>query len=49
VDGLGSELREYVPQDADAMRERVMVVLNDIVQLTDESGGFFVGKVKVHP
>jgi hypothetical protein len=43
---LRSELSEDRPQGADARRERAGVVLNDIVQLFDQSGGFFV--VKVH-
>ena len=32
---------------ADARRERVMVALDDIVKLSDESGGFFVCQFKV--
>jgi hypothetical protein len=45
--GLAHRLRaEFVddrPQRADAWRERVAVVLDDIVKLLGESGGFFVG------
>jgi len=40
---LGSELGEDRLQGADAIQERVAVVLDDTVQLLGESGGFFVG------
>ena len=39
---LRFELAEDRPQRADARRERVGVVLNDVVQFFDERGGFFV-------
>jgi hypothetical protein len=43
ADRLGSEFGEYAPQGADAWRERITVVLDDVVELLGESGGFFVG------
>jgi hypothetical protein len=46
--GLGSELGEDCPQGSDARRERVGVIIDDIVKLLGESGGFVVGQVKVH-
>ena len=48
MDRLGSELGEDRPQRADARRERVGVVLNDVVQFFDERGGLFVRQIKVH-
>jgi hypothetical protein len=45
---LRPELGEDRPRRADAARERVAVALNEIVKLLGESGGFFIGKVKVH-
>jgi hypothetical protein len=42
-----SQLGEDRPRGADAGRERVGVALNDVVKLLGESGGFFVGQVKV--
>jgi hypothetical protein len=42
------ELGEYAPQGADAMREGVTVVLDNLVKLLGKSGGFFVCQVKVH-
>jgi hypothetical protein len=39
---LRSKLGEYAPQSADARRERVAVVLDDVVKLLGESGGLFV-------
>ena len=40
--GLRSELGEDAPQRADARRERVTVVFDDLVKLFGESDGFFV-------
>ena len=45
---LQPELGEYASQRADARRERVAVVLGDIVKLLGKSGGFVIGQVKVH-
>jgi hypothetical protein len=42
ADRLRSELGEDRPRRADARRERVAVILDDIVKLFDQSGGFFV-------
>jgi hypothetical protein len=46
--GGGSSLASYAAKGADARRERVAVVLDDVVKLFGESGGFFVCQVKVH-
>ena len=42
-----SELGEARPQRADARRERVTVILDDVVKLLGERVGFFVGQLKV--
>jgi len=39
---LRPELGEDAPQRADTRRERVTIILDDIVKLLGESGGFFV-------
>jgi hypothetical protein len=40
---LWPEFGEDGPQCADAMREGVAVVLDDLVKLLGKSGGFFFG------
>jgi hypothetical protein len=47
ADRLGSEFREYAPQGLHARRERVTIVSGDVGKLFGQSGGFFVGQVKV--
>jgi hypothetical protein len=39
---LGAKFVKNLPQNPNARRERVAVVLNDVVKLADRSGYFFI-------
>jgi hypothetical protein len=45
---LGAKFVENLSQSPNAERELKVIILNDIVKLADQSGGFFIGKFKVH-
>jgi hypothetical protein len=45
---LGAKFVENLSQSPNAGRELKVIILDDIVKLADQSGGFFVGKFKVH-